>query len=82
MKNLIIIISLLSLSVVGLAIAYQVKPGQTPLEYTYEMCNSSRQFDTPSEAMCGDLQDFYHVEFICKQLNKLPTNECHVEAKS
>lgn len=45
----------------------------------YEMCQSSRMYDTVSEETCGEVLDYYGLDFVCEEANKLETNHCKVE---
>lgn len=81
-KSLLTVGILLAASVVLLSVAYHIKPTD-PSEIVYQYCNHSRIQDEPvsSEQTCGDLQDFYNVEFLCSKYNKSYNNTCWVEEK-
>lgn len=57
----------------------QVNERQQNMNYVLAMCNESRVYDTVSEEMCGELQDYYSVEFMCDNRNKEINNPCWVE---
>lgn len=82
-KNLITVILFLSFAIAAMMVVYQMKPTVSKSDIVYGYCNNSRIEDEPktSEQTCGDLQDFYHVEFLCTDNNKEVGNTCWVEEK-
>lgn len=83
-KTLLLTINgLLAVAVLLLAVAYHIKPTTRPVDVVYDYCNHSRILDEPktSEQTCGDLQDFYNVEFLCSERNNSYNNTCWVEEK-
>lgn len=54
----------------------------SPKHFVYEVCQASRTNSKPyhpAEMTCGDLQDFYNVEYVCKERNSSTYNKCWVE---
>lgn len=51
------------------------------LETVYAVCNESRISLTITEKECGQLQDLWHIEFLCKANNTDPANVCWTEKK-
>lgn len=82
-KLLLAIDGMLAGALILLAIAYHNKPTLSPSDIVYDYCNHSRILDEPrtSEQTCGDLQDFYNVEFLCSERNNQTNNTCWVEEK-
>lgn len=72
--NMVLLLALFGL-------AYHFRNSMTPAQFVYDVCNNSRVTDMYSEQTCGDVQDFYHIEFLCTDNNKLTTNQCWVEVK-
>lgn len=46
----------------------------------YAACQASRMSATLSEKHCGELQDKYKIEYLCKQNNTLVSNHCWTES--
>lgn len=51
----------------------------SPKGLVYQICQQSRTSNYINEKTCGDLQDYLSIEYLCKDLNNLPTNHCWVE---
>ena len=51
------------------------------LETVYAVCNTSRISPTINETECGQLQDKWHIEFLCRDNNTDPNNVCWTEQK-
>ena len=76
-KTLAICNGLLAVAIILLAVAYH--NANNPKNVVYDYCNNSRISDMTSEQTCGDLQDFYHMEFLCTDNNNKIDNKCWVE---
>jgi hypothetical protein len=70
--TLIVVLGVLGLAEIGQGVG-------RPEDVVYEVCNASRIHDIVSEQTCGELQDYYHLEFLCDKNNKLADNHCWVE---
>lgn len=77
MKNTLIII--LSLGVIAFGYCSLTEPVGTPEGVAYEMCNDARIYDTVKEDTCGEILDYYNLEFRCEESNKNSTTKCQVE---
>lgn len=82
-NTLTVVVGLLTVAIVLLSVLYHIKPTTSPKDIVYDYCNHSRILDEPktSEQTCGDLQDFYNVEFLCSERNSQYNNTCWVEEK-
>jgi hypothetical protein len=47
----------------------------------YYACEVARTTGEISEYTCGDLQDYYKMEYICQENSPSVFNKCHVEYK-
>jgi hypothetical protein len=54
---------------------------EAPKNTVYSVCQISRQTNKISESTCGELQDYYLVEYLCEQKNNSANNQCWVESK-
>ena len=77
-KNLSIILALIIGATVLLAGAFHYER-DADMRHAFSVCNSSRVNDTPSESLCAEILDYYHLDFICQDANKSTENTCKVE---
>lgn len=81
MKKALIIVSIfaaiLAIAVVGL----QNQIVKSSKDTVYNLCQESRTSNKISEQTCGELQDYYNVEYLCKERNALTSNKCWTEVK-
>ncbi len=64
-----------------IAIGFMGRDSYAHKQVVYDYCNNSRISDVASERTCGELQDFYHMEFLCDENNKDVGTHCWVEVK-
>lgn len=75
-------IALLLLAGVILGGSINNAAAQSAAAEVYAVCNNARlEISGTSEAHCGDLQDRYHIEFLCNERNASQTNHCWTEIK-
>lgn len=77
-RSLSLVILLLSLAIVLFSVAFNYQEN-ADMRHAFSVCNSSRVNDTPSEELCGEILDYYHLDFVCKEANKSSQNTCVVE---
>lgn len=78
MKSILIT---LIITVGACVISYMGGQTVSPKKVIYDVCQASRMHDFVSEQTCGDLQDYYHAEYLCKENNKKADNKCWVEVQ-
>jgi hypothetical protein len=67
------------MGIIILVLGYKV--GTREKDVVFQMCQESRATNNVSEQTCGDLQDFYGMEYLCKDRNSSTSNKCWVEVK-
>lgn len=66
---------------IGISIGLVYKVGTREKDVVYQICQESRITNNVSDQTCGELQDFYRMEYLCKFNNNSTNNTCWVEVK-
>lgn len=64
--------------IVGM-IGFNINSAINNQRIVFEACQNSRMGKGISENTCGEMQELYHAEYICKENNSSPSNVCWVE---